>query len=214
MGKSRIGNLISQLKSQIDLPLVKKTVGEFLERPTQKVFQMRKNEMLAEFRNLPVIEALEYGPGFGSNDFAGILGGKGDLFSFLGFRRKVKPTNALYAVIKKMKITRSLNVFGGKFLKWQVVDFPSVEAFEKATADQLEWADGYSWVTGLERGVPGLGRYVNAPFDSMGIGQSRSHYGLQKQEGSNSASQPINWIRPFLDEWFQKFEEIGFQIIR
>lgn len=208
MAKFKFGNIKEQLQNALKKSAVVKSIVSYLNPPTQKVFARLKSEMIGEFRQLPVIEALEYGPGFGKNDFVDILGGNGDLFSFLGFKRRQKPVNALIALLRKMTIRRTF------YLTWQVENFPSIESVENVTKDQLEWADGYSWATGLEDGVPGLGRYVNAPFAAMGISQSRSHYGLQKENGPNKTSRPIKWITPFLKEWFEKFEAAGFKIVK
>lgn len=208
MAKFSLGNIKEQLNKLKKNNRVVQTIVSYLNPPTKKVFAQLKAEMISEFRQLKVVEAIEYGPGFGDNDFAGILGGKGDLFSFLGFKRRQKPINALIALLRKMNIRRTV------YLTWTVENFPSIENVEEVTKDQLEWASGYSWATGLEDGIPGLGKYVNAPFASMGIEESRSHFGLQKEHGSNRATQPIKWITPFLKEWFQKFEAAGFKIVK
>jgi hypothetical protein len=209
MAKFSLGNLKDQLNKLKKNSRVVQTISNFLSPPTKKEFLRLKAEMLVEFRKLKVVEAIEYGPGFGDgNDFADVLGGKGDLFSFLGFKRRQKPINAIIAVIKKMNLQRTA------FLTWTVRDYPTIEAIEEATKDQLEWADGYSWVTGLEDGVPGLGRYINAPFAQMGVDQSRSHFGLQGERGPSTATRPIKWITPFLKEWFDKFEGIGYIVAK
>jgi hypothetical protein len=208
MAKFSIGNLNEQLKKQLKNTQVVKKIITYLNPPTQKVFSRLKSEMISEFRQLKVVEAIEYGPGFGDNDFAGVLGRSGDLFSFLGFKRRQKPINALITLFKKMKIRRTA------YLTWVVDDFPTIDRIEEVTKDQLEWASGYSWATGLEDGIPGLGRYINAPFASMDVSESLSHYGLQKKKGSNLSTQPIKWITPFIRDWFIKFEAAGFKIAK
>lgn len=208
MAKFSFGNIKEQLQSALKKSAVVQTLVSYLNPPTKKVFARLKAEMISEFRQLPVVEALEYGPGYGDNDFAGILGGKGDLFSFLGFKRRQKPINALIALLRKMNIRRTV------YLTWAVENFPSIESVEEVTKGQLEWASGYSWATGLEDGIPGLGKYINAPFGYLGVAESRSHYGLQKESGSNKTTRPIKWITPFLKEWFAKFEAAGFKIVK
>ncbi len=208
MAKFKFGNIKEQLQNALKKNAVVQSIVSYLNPPTRKVFEQLKREMISEFRQLPVVEAIEYGPGFGKNDFAGVLGGNGDLFSFLGFKRRQKPINALIALLRKMNIRRTV------YLTWTVENFPSIENVEEVTKDQLEWASGYSWATGLEDGIPGLGKYVNAPFAAMGVTQSLSHYGLQKENGPNKTTQPIKWITPFLKEWFAKFEAAGFKIVK
>lgn len=208
MAKFSLGNIKDQLQKALKQSSVVQTIVGYLNPPTKKVFAQMKAEMINEFRQLPVVEAIEYGPGFGSNDFAGILGGSGDLFSFLGFKRRQKPINAIITLFRKMTIRHKV------LFTWAIDDFPTIEKIEEVTKDQLEWADGYSWVTGLEDGIPGLGRYVNAPFASMGVTESRSHFGLQKEHGSSASTRPIKWITPFINEWFAKFEAAGFRIVK
>lgn len=208
MAKFSLGNLKDQLQKTLKQNSVVQSIVSYLNPPTKKVFAQLKAEMIGEFRQLPVVEAIEYGPGFGKNDFAGVLGGSGDLFSFLGFKRRQKPINALIALFRKMNIRRTV------YLTWVVENFPSIEKIEEVTKDQLEWADGYSWATGLEDGIPGLGKYVNAPFAAMGVTESLSHFGLQNKHGPNATTKPIKWITPFINQWFEKFEAAGFKIVK
>jgi hypothetical protein len=210
MAKFSLGNIRDQLKKQLKNNKVVQTLVTYLNPPTKKEFARLKAEMISEFRQLKVVEAIEYGPGFGDNDFADLLGrgGKGDLFSFLGFKRRQKPINAIIAVLRKMTLRRTI------FLTWQVDNFPFVEKIEEATKDQLPWANGYSWVTGLEDGIPGLGQYINAPFAKMGVTQSLSHFGLQKESGPRLNTKPVKWITPFINDWFKRFEDMGFKIVK
>ena len=75
MAKFSKGNLDEQCKKLLKNNRVIQTIVSYLNPPTKKVFARLKAEMISEFRQLPVVEAIEYGPGFGDNDFAGILGG-------------------------------------------------------------------------------------------------------------------------------------------
>lgn len=208
MAKFSMGNIEAQLEKLKKNNVVVRTIVNFLNPPTKKVFAQMKAEMISEFRKLPVVEAIEYGPGFGKNDFADVLGGNGDLFSFLGFKRRQKPINAIITLFRKMTIRHKV------LFTWAIDDFPTIEKIEEVTKDQLEWADGYSWATGLEDGIPGLGRYINAPFAAMGVTQSLSHYGLQKENGPSVSTKPIKWITPFINDWFSKFEAAGFRVVK
>lgn len=210
MAKLRIGNLLSQVRSKIT-NRIKESV---LRPPAQKIvfaeFQNYKQAMIADFNNLPVVNALDYGPGYGDNDFANLLGANtGDLFSFLGFPRKAKPTNKIRNLLRRTIIEKVESP--GLTLKWRVV-MPSRAQIEEATKNDLPWVSGKSWVFWLEQGVPGLGNYLN--LDNVGMPPSRSHYGIQSKFKVRAASKATadKWMTGFLEKWFKKFEELDSRV--
>lgn len=198
----KIGNLIQQVKNTMT-DFARRQVQRAIEPSVRRKFGEIKLDLLEELRNDPVIKALNDGPGYGNYDPLGILGGYGDLFSFLGFRSGSKPTEPLINLFTKI----DLKPIGGQGLtvSWQIINFPTIEEIEKATP--LPWAKGFSWATGLEKGVPGLGEYLNKNNNP----RSRSLFGLQSQHKVRSAgnSKPYKWITPFRKKWIAALETLN-----
>lgn len=200
-----IKGVFGQLKPQLIQKTVMEAIRKVKEPSVQKQFATAKRDMIAAFKALPVVDALEYGPGYGDTDTLGILGGYGDLFSFLGFSRRQKPVNPIIRLLRGIKLVPAGSE--GFNLKWQVTGFPTIDKIEEVTP--LPWAT-FSWATALERGVPGLGRYLN----KNNIGPpSRSRYGLQSKvvvrPDGPKTTKPIKWITPFLKEWRNALETLN-----
>src|SRR6478736_9265107 len=204
MAIRKIGNLLSQIKNQITRAVKEKILRPFTANAAKKIIQEKKQQMLADFNNLPVVEALDYGPGYGNNDFAGILNGYGDLFSFLGFPRNKKPTNKIRTLIKAIKLAPASSP--DLSIIWEAQEFPTIGKIEEATKNELPWIKGKSWVTYLEQGVPGLGSYLNK--DNLGMPPSYSHYGIQSQYSVRKAGvvKADKWMTGFLEKWRKEFE--------
>lgn len=207
MAKFKIGNLLSQLGRQITKGIKERIIRPATVKAVNAKFQEYKQAMLADFNSLPIIDALEYGPGYGSNDFAGVLSGAewGDLFSFLGFPRKFKPANKIRNILKRVTLNRADS--SGLTIAWEFKNFPTIQVIEEETKNDLPWVSGKSWVTWLEKGVPGLGRYINVDNDTE---RSRSHFGLQVKNNVRAAKtvKAGPWMTDFLDKWRREFEKI------
>lgn len=207
MPKTKIGNFLQQLAKQITNGIKDRTIRKAKEPSLTKQFNELKAQMLADFNNLPIIDALDYGPGYGNTDVANLLGGYGDLFSFLGFPRNRKPANKIRALIKRMKLER-VDSFGFR-VAWRVVGFPTMDEVEEVTKDDLPWIKGKSWVTFLEQGVPGLGQYLNK--NNLDNPPSRSNFGIQSKytvRPSRIVRAP-KWMSSFLQDYFRRFESLS-----
>lgn len=207
MPKTKIGNFIKQLASQITTAIKDQTVRRVKEPSLRKKFTELKAQMLSDFNNLPIIDALDYGPGYGNTDIANLLGGYGDLFSFLGFPRNRKPANKIRALIRSMKLEKLDSP--GLSVKWRIVDFPTMDAVEEVTKDDLPWIKGKSWVKFLEQGVPGLGEYLNK--NNLENPPSRSNFGIQSKHSVRPSRivRAPKWMSGFLQTYFKKFEALS-----
>lgn len=201
MAKFKIGNLISQVKNKLT-NFARNQIQKAVEPTIRRRFGEVKRDLLDELEKHPVIEALDNGPGYGNYDPLGILGGYGDLYSFLGFKNGSRPTVALIDLFRRIELVPAGG--SGLTLSWTIKNFPTLDEIEKATP--LPWAQGFSWAIGIEKGVPGLGEYLN----KNNVNSSRSRFGLQSKYQVRSAgtSRPLKWITPFRKTWFAAFETL------
>jgi len=133
---------------------------------------------LNEFESHPVTREIEEGES--GENISGTLGGYGNLFSFIGFENGAKPVEAVKNLIEKIRIIGSGK--GEKGKKYGQVIFkvyvPSVEEFENNTP--MPWAKGRSWLTGIEKGISGLGYFIS----KANFGRSRG--GVQSNDAVRS----------------------------
>ena len=160
-------------------PIIQK---EALRRIRDQVNEAQR-EMLMDFENHPITREINSGPE--ANNESGTLGGYGNLFSFIGFEYGSDPIAPVRKILQKaLKIKTLPSSHRSILLKFQV-ELPSKEDIFKNTP--MPWADGRSWVEGIERGISGLGKYLNVNSRKYG-NASRSETGLQVKNGPMSGS--------------------------
>ena len=129
-----------------------------LEIAESKLEDERK-QFLNEFESHSVTQEIDAGES--SENTSGILGGYGNLFSFIGFNSGSKPTEAVKNLINKIRMVGSGKSEKGK--KYGQIIFkvfvPSMDEFENKTP--IPWAAGRSWLTGIEKGISGLGYFIS-----------------------------------------------------
>jgi hypothetical protein len=135
-----------------------------------------KRELIKEFDSHPVTLEIEGGPdAFNST---GLLGGYGNLFSFIGFHEEEDPielVRQLLSVSELMKPT-VIQKRGSVEYKFRVVGMTKSKLF---AATRLGWL-GKSWLQGIESGLSGLGQYMHDDPDYI-HGNSRSGTGIQSR---------------------------------
>ena len=132
----------------------------------------------------PVTREIDSGKG-GSN-ISGTLGGKSNLFSFIGFKYGDKPTEPIRDLLERIEITSILTRRDG-FATTHVL-YPRPDDIFRVTP--LPWADGRSWAKGIENGISNFGQYVDVESRS-----SRSGRGLQNENlESGSTFSPTPYI--------------------
>ena len=131
-----------------------------------------KAEMINEFINHPVTQEIQAGPS--AKNSSGLLGGKGNLFSFIGFEKTQDPILPVIKVLdEKTKLTgKTRLVEGGTALDFEVT-LPTEQ--EIAEASQMPFESGRSWVWGIQRGISGFSHYLRHKM----LGSSRSGTGAQ-----------------------------------
>ena len=130
-----------------------------------------QEQMVEEFESHPVSLELNSGPN--SSNTSGLLGGYGNLFSFIGFSSSDSPVETVSAILnKKIKTSVKRKDNSGGYIITLIM--PSKEEIYAATP--IPWLSGRSWIDGIEKGLSGLGQYL---YSEGGFNDSRSDTGIQ-----------------------------------
>ena len=130
--------------------------------------------MLEEFKNPPVTREIEEGPE--ASNVSNTILGKGNLYSFIGFRDGERPIDKVYNLLnagtKLSRIKpRTQKVGRSVYMGFRVIT-PTVS--ELSRVSKMPWEPG-SWLFKVERGISGLGYYIYEKY----IKASRSGTGIQ-----------------------------------
>ena len=113
--------------------------------------------LLGQYWNHPVTREIQGGfedPSF--PNISGTLHGKGNLYSFIGFKKEQgDPTKPLGQLLSKVVIRELPKK--GKILRYRI-SFPTASQLRQVT--KLPWERGRSWAEGIEDGISGLGNYL------------------------------------------------------
>ena len=168
--------------------------GELVYKKIEKL----KKEMMANFLRLPVTK--EILAGSTSSNISGTLGGYGNLFTFIGFNQGDRPIDPIVQLLSQTnyRVTR-FNQNGSAKL---TIDMPSSKDIFAVTP--LPWASGISWAERIEKGMSGLGMYLNTSSKN-----SRSGRGVQADNKIRTGKfSNTSYISAFLSKWAKVFEKI------
>lgn len=142
--------------------------------------QQKQERLVKNFKTNKITVELKAGPT--ASNTSGVLGGYGNLFSFIGFDAGTDPTDVVEKIFEqKFRFrVRRINKTG----KYKITFFiPSIEEIYALTP--MPWASGSSWVDGIEKGMSNVGSYL---YSSRGFGQSRAGTGLQAKNKSSGVT--------------------------
>lgn len=162
-----------------------------------KDFEDKKEAFFEKFEEHPVTQELIEAAANPSSarNISGSLGGKGNLFTFIGFREGTDPITDLRKFLNTfLKINQDpkrvgIKTVGKRLVYTNKVDIPTVDD----TADAglvLPWEEGRSWVVAIERGISGIGFYYHSA--SKRLSKSRSGYGIQRKKMGKSRGRYSN----------------------
>jgi hypothetical protein len=195
-------------KKQLILEL--KSSEKILVREAEQIikkeyFDPAVKEMIKDIVNHPVTK--EINGGIDSKNISNTLGG-GDknLYSFIGFEDGDDPIEPILEKISplnpdgpKIKYIRGSNKNNLEFNF--AITAPNQEAIENATP--MPWADGLSWVSRIEKGIPGLNRFLN----KFGVPSSRSGGGIQvKNKLREARFKNISYLSGIFNKFIDRFK--------
>lgn len=170
---------------------------EYLKEVKQIIrseFNEAKTKLIHEFEMHPVTREIDGGTG--ASNISGTLGGRTNLFSFIGFKYGDKPLSPIKELLEKIEITSILTRRDG-FASTHVL-YPSAQDIFRVTP--LPWADGRSWAEGIEKGISNFGQYLDLKTDA-----SRSGRGIQNDSRESGLSfSPMPYISNLIED-FEKF---------
>jgi len=202
-GKISNKEVEKQLASFIVKETMKQNKSNFQIQVT-KAFEKMKREMILEFMSHPVTREILGGPN-ASNE-SGTLGGYGNLFSFIGFDKGTDPIKPILDLLNNSEIHSSNTSNSGIMF---TISIPSKQAIFAATP--LPWASGRSWSEAIERGLSGLGYYLNRE----NLNNSNSGTGIQVKSVLRRGAKytPVKYISSLMNEYTKKFQNIDKTII-
>jgi len=201
-GKISNKEVEKQLASFIVKETMKQNKSKFQTQVT-KAFEKIKREMILQFMNHPVTREILGGPD-ASNE-SGTLDGYGNLFSFIGFNKGDDPIEAILDLLNNSEI-RSSNTSNSGIMF--TISIPSKQAIFAATP--LPWASGRSWSEAIERGISGLGYYLNRE----NLNNSNSGTGIQVKSNLRKGKyKPVKYISALITEYTKKFQNIDKTIV-
>lgn len=152
MAKINKKSLISIMNNKV-APIANRELSNRIRKSVDSA----QEQMMDEFNMHPVTQEIDSGPN-GYNQ-SGTLGGYGNLFSYIGFDEGMSPTEPLRRVLKKILKIRAVPANHKSMVMKFLVEIPSKE--ELFAAAPMPWANGRSWAEGIEKGISGLGQYLN-----------------------------------------------------
>lgn len=156
----------------ISKPAIRQKVYAEAAKRIHAAVKRAHQQMIQEFEDHPITQEIDSGPN-GYNQ-SGTLGGYGNLFSFIGFEEGMDPISPIRFLLKKALQIKKIDKNQQNIIMEFLVELPSKEDIFQATP--MPWASGRSWAEGIEKGISGLGMYLNV--ESFG---SRSGEGVQSK---------------------------------
>jgi hypothetical protein len=186
------GPSVNKIKGMIDFRKSFEYVRE-LKLVVNTEFIKAKEKLIQNFEQHPVTREIE--AGVNASNTSNTLGGKGNLFSFIGFESSDNPTQPIYYQLRDIVLTSIMIKRDGTSRSY--VLYPSAEDIFKITP--LPWADGRSWAEGIEKGISNLGQFLSKPAE-----ESRSGGGIQSKNPVSSASFSTT---PYISSLISDFEK-------
>lgn len=186
-------NKISIQKKIFESKNVKRQVREI----AKKTLDREKQLLQDNFDSHPVTQELKGGPDASNN--SGTLGGYGNLFSFLGFKKGANPVQPVKNLIERISLDRKVGANNKNFII--KVKVPSKNDFNMIT--RLPWESGRSWLFDIERGISGLSAYLYGRFSG-----SRSGGGIQsKYDYSGRVFRPVKYFNEMYDKFLKNIKK-------
>ena len=164
-------------KRQVSKALNKESVKRLATEEVEKKINRIRAEALKEFRAHSVTRELKAGPG--SSNVSNTLGGRGNLFSFIGFNEGSDPTFIIERAIQDIRVNKTPHIRQiGRSSRYEIsftATFPTVKGLENVTPMPFE--RGRSWLAGIEKGISGLSYYIYSKVKD--IQASRSGKAIQ-----------------------------------
>lgn len=161
-----------------------------LRTETSRAFMKIRNQMIAEFLSHPVTQEIKAGSE--ASNISGTLGGRGNLFSFIGFNSGEDPIAPIVEMLESSEIIFNRITATGIY---STVFIPTADEIFQATP--MPWAEGRSWAHGIESGISGLGWYIH----QRGLGRSEGGVQSSQQLVGNVKFKNVQYISALINKY-------------
>jgi hypothetical protein len=162
-----------------------------------RAFFSIKNQMIGEFLSHPI--TMEIQGGVDSGNISGTLGGRGNLFSFIGFEAGSDPIQPILDVLYSTDLRFTKVTQNGVE---SIVVMPTADEIFAVTP--MPWAEGRSWAHGIERGISGLGWFIR----QEGLGRSGGGIQSSQQLLGNVKFRNVQYISALINKYAQLFRSL------
>jgi hypothetical protein len=179
---------------------IPKSIAMDIRKRSREAFENLKEE----FENSSITQEIEMGPK--SNNISNIVDepfqNYGNLFSYIGFEDGSNPIAELRQTIEESFENRvNYKGYNQRNMKYSV-SIPDKEIIFSPEKNPIPWAEGRSWVAGIERGISGFAKYL-IHNDKTSINGSRSGVAIQTKNPIRSGSGFHN--RTYVSEMIKNF---------
>ena len=143
-----------------------------MERRVKQVFEKNKNKVIKEFERSSVTKEIKGGGS--SSNISGMLGGYGNLFSYIGFYSGEDPLAAITSYLKDLKFQK--RILKTVYKQGRISITYSLRWYNLDTIENLSpmpWESGNSWIRGIEQGISGYSHYMYGTFVASRSGKGR-----------------------------------------
>jgi hypothetical protein len=166
------------------------TVSSLIRQEWENKIKEAQRQMIKLYEDDPV--TVEIDGGARASNSSGTLGGKGNLFSFIGFENGENPTQSIKQLLRN-KINFSVKALNGGKFRIEIAA-PTKEALYSISP--IPWNPGRSWLDGIEKGISGLGSYIYRESPT-----SRSGTGIQTQKNLGGRFSNRSYMTTILKEF-------------
>ena len=168
-----------------------------LRLAVNRAFLSLRTQMIAEFLSHPITMEIAAGPD--ASNISGTLGGRGNLFSFIGFDVGSDPIQPIVEIFESSHIEfRKITKTGIESIAF----LPSAD--EVFAATPMPWAEGRSWAYGIESGISGLGWYIR----KVGLGRSGGGIQSSQQVFGNVKFRNVQYISALINKYTKLVQSI------
>lgn len=196
------------MANKIDYKQIKKEISNSYKKTIEregfnlakKILEENKYKYIESIEKHPVSKELNEGPE--GENLSDTLGGKENLFAFIGFDSNRRPVSELTNFIKdNTSLDRKAIFDEQKFeLKFNI-NTPSLEEIKEVTP--LPFEGGVSWVKGIEDGISGFGYYIYGKF----FKNSRSRKGIQSKNKVRAlAYRPVKYMSELYNQFIKSLK--------
>ena len=189
------------LKRQLNGALDSREARDAAFREANRRFKSEVIKLAEEYDNHPVTQEIKSGPDASNRTMT--LGGRGNLFTFIGFDEgRGDPTEP----VKRMMLTsstlhrtrpliRKMSKGSAEFIFRASI--PSKD--DLSIVSRMPWESGRSWVFAIESGISGLSHYIYKKF----IKGSRSGKAIQtdKKYITGIVYKPVSYMSSLLSKF-------------